>query len=48
MLHHRGSKEIPVDCGPDWEWETVLAAVACGPHISAMEPENTPLVHEDF
>jgi hypothetical protein len=37
-----------VDCGPDWEWETVLAAVARGPHISAMDPENMETVHADI
>jgi hypothetical protein len=46
-LHQWGTEGVPVDCGPDWEWDAVLAAVARGPHISAMDPENIPLVHED-
>ncbi len=45
-LHQWGTEGVPVDCGPDWEWDAVLAAVARGPHISAMDPENIPLVHE--
>jgi hypothetical protein len=47
-LHEWGSEGVPVDCGPDWAWETVLAAVARGPHISAMDPENMSTVHEDI
>ena len=47
-LHDWGSKGVPVDCGPDWEWETVLAAVARGPHLSAMDPDNMSTVHEDI
>jgi hypothetical protein len=46
-LRQWGSQGVPVDCGPDWEWDAVLAAVARGPHRSAMEPENIQLVHED-
>ena len=46
-LHQWGSHGVPVDCGPDWQWDAVLAAVARGPHRSALEPENIALVHED-
>jgi hypothetical protein len=46
-LHQWGTEGVPVDCGPGWEWDAVLAAVARGPHLSAMDPENIPLVHED-
>jgi hypothetical protein len=46
-LHQWGSEGVPVDCGPNWEWDAVLAAVAQGPHISALDPANIPLVHQD-
>jgi hypothetical protein len=47
-LHQWGSHGgVPLDCGPDWQWDLVLAAVARGPHCSALEPENISLVHED-
>jgi hypothetical protein len=46
-LRKLGSKGVPMDCGPDWEWDAVLAAVARGPHYSAMESKNIKLVHED-
>jgi hypothetical protein len=46
-LHQWGSKGVPVNCGLDWEWDAVLAAVASGLHMSVMDPENIPLVHED-
>jgi hypothetical protein len=47
-LHEWGSEGVPVDCGPDWEWDVIEQAVARGPHRSAMEPENIALVHEDI
>jgi hypothetical protein len=46
-LHQWGSHGVPVDCGPDWQWDAVLAAVAGSPHRSALDPENIALVHED-
>jgi hypothetical protein len=46
-LHQWGSHGVTVDCGLDWQWDTVLAAVARGPHRSALDPENIALVHED-
>jgi hypothetical protein len=47
-LQEWGSKGVPVDCGPDWEWEAIEQAVARGPHRSALEQENIALVHEDI
>jgi hypothetical protein len=47
-LHEWGTKGVPVDCGPDWEWDVIEQAVARGPHQSAMEPDNIALVHEDI
>jgi hypothetical protein len=43
-----GSQGVPIDCGPGWNWEAIEAAVAWGPHRSALEPENVALVHEDI
>jgi hypothetical protein len=47
-LHDWGTEGVPVDCGPDWEWDVIEQAVARGPHKSAMEPDNIALVHEDI
>lgn len=47
-LHEWATDGVPVDCGPDWEWEVIQQAVARGPHRSAMETENIALVHEDI
>jgi hypothetical protein len=38
---------IPVDCGPDWQWDVVEAAVAQGPHRSSLTPESIALFQED-
>ena len=35
---------VPVDCGEQWEWTTVEAAVAQGPHKSATSAESIALV----
>lgn len=43
-----GSQGVPIDCGPDWTWDAIEAAVARGPHRSALDPENIALVHEDI
>jgi hypothetical protein len=43
-----GTQGVPIDCGPDWNWEAIEAAVTWGPHRSALEPENVALVHEDI
>jgi hypothetical protein len=47
-LNEWATKGVPVDCGPNWEWEIVEQAVARGPHCSSMEKENIALVHEDI
>jgi hypothetical protein len=47
-LHEWATEGVPVDCGPDLEWDVIEQAVACGPHRSAMEPNNIKLVHEDI
>ena len=38
---------VPVDCGEQWEWTTVEAAVAQGPHKSATSAESIALVATD-
>jgi hypothetical protein len=40
-------KGVPVDCGKPWSKETIITAVARGPHRSALTPEAIQLVHED-
>jgi hypothetical protein len=47
-LHQWATDGVPVDCGPDWEWDVIEQAVARGPHRSALEDDNIELVHEDL
>ena len=37
-------KGCPVDCGEPWSLETIERARDQGPHVSALEPENTELL----
>jgi len=39
---------IEVDCGPDWTWDVIEAAVARGPHPTARTPEAIALFEEDI
>ena len=39
---------IEVDCGPDWAWDVIEAAVARGPHPTATTPEAIALFKEDI
>ncbi len=39
---------IEVDCGPDWTWEVIEAAVARGPHPTACTHEAIALFEEDI
>jgi hypothetical protein len=39
---------VPVDCGKPWSQEAIQAAIARGPHKTALLPEAIPLVHEDI
>jgi hypothetical protein len=39
---------IPVDCGPDWDWDIIAAAVAHGPHPTARTPDSITLFAEDI
>jgi hypothetical protein len=43
-----GENGVPVDCGPDWDWDVIEHAVARGPHRSALDPENATTVEEDI
>jgi hypothetical protein len=38
---------VPVDCGKNWTWETIEAAVEKGMHKSATTPESIELIAED-
>lgn len=38
---------VPVDCGEDWDMEKLEAALAQGPHKSALSKESIELVEED-
>jgi hypothetical protein len=37
-----------VDCGPDWSWEVVEAAIARGPHPTVSTPEAIALFKVDI
>jgi hypothetical protein len=39
---------IEVDCGPDWAWDVIEAAVARGPHPTATTPDAIALFKEDI
>jgi hypothetical protein len=39
---------IPVDCGLDWDWSVIKAAVERGPHPTAQTPESIALFVEDI
>jgi hypothetical protein len=39
---------INLNCGPDWSWEMIEAAVARGPHPTASTPEALKLFKEDI
>jgi hypothetical protein len=47
-LQQWGTNGVPVDCGPDWDWDVIKHAVTRGPHRSALEPENAATVQEDI
>jgi hypothetical protein len=39
---------IAVDCGPDWSWDVIKAAVTRGPHLTARTPKAVALFEEDI
>ncbi len=39
---------IPVDCGPDWDWGVIKAAMARGPHPTARTPNSVALIQKDI
>ncbi len=39
---------IPIDCGLDWDWSVIEAAVERGPHPSAWTPESIALFATDI
>ena len=46
-LKHWATQGCPADCGPEWAWENVMAAVECGPHRSTLTPNSIDLFYED-
>ena len=48
MLRQWGIYGVPVNCGPDWEWEVIKQAITRGPHIIALDPENVTTVKKDI
>ena len=44
----RWAHGIPVDCGPDWAWPVIAAAVERGPHPTARTPDSIRLFKEDI
>ena len=39
---------IAMDCGPDWRWDVIEAAVTRGPHPTACTPKAVALFEEDI
>ena len=37
-----------MDCGPDWSWNVIKAAVECGPHPTARTPKAVALFEENI
>ena len=37
----------PAECGPEWKEHVIKAAMAAGPHVSAMTDDNVLLIWED-
>ena len=47
-LRQWGTKGVPVNCGPDWDWIVIEQSVARGPHRSLMDTEHEATVKEDI
>ena len=45
---HEWRHGIAVDCGPDWEWDVIEAAIERGPHPTARTPDAIELFREDI
>jgi hypothetical protein len=39
---------IPVDCGPEWNWDVIMATVDHGPHQTAQTQDSIALFKEDI
>ena len=39
-----GTKGVPVNCGPDWDWSIIKQSVARVPHHSALDLEHVSTV----
>ncbi len=45
---HEWQQGIEVNCGPNWSWDAIEAAVARGPHPTASTPEALQVFKEDI
>jgi hypothetical protein len=45
---HKWQQGIKVDCGPNWSWDAIEAAVARGPHPTASTPEALQVFKVDI
>ncbi len=45
---HKWQQGIEVNCGPNWSWDAIEAAVAQGPHLTASTPEALQVFEEDI
>lgn len=48
QIHNLATAGAPADCGPPWEREVQQYALAAGPHVSAITPENAAVIWEDI
>ena len=37
-----------VDCGPDWSWDVIVAAIAQGSHLTVATPDSLALFKDDI
>jgi hypothetical protein len=47
LLHYYSSHGCPVNCGPNWTLEHILAAIKRGPHISAKSKTASQCLHTE-
>jgi hypothetical protein len=45
---HEWREGIDVDCGPDWSWSAIEAAIARGPHPTACTPAAVAVFQDDI
>ena len=47
-LRQWGTKGVPVNCGPDWDWNVIKQAVSREPHNIALEAAHPASVQEEI